>query len=103
MMKRLLPYFPQLENYMINMRLMMEDMPIHLNDLARVTVPSLVLIGGWDLISYEHSLEIANHLGNGHLVSVPFRLHRSEEHTSELQSRFDIVCRLLLEKKNIKT
>src|SRR5699024_11976089 len=24
---------------------------------------------------------------------------RSEEHTSELQSRFDIVCRLLLEKK----
>src|SRR5207249_5393074 len=25
---------------------------------------------------------------------------RSEEHTSELHSRFDIVCRLLLEKKN---
>src|SRR5699024_12748866 len=25
---------------------------------------------------------------------------RSEEHTSELQSRFDLVCRLLLEKKN---
>src|SRR5699024_12799122 len=28
---------------------------------------------------------------------------RSEEHTSELQSRFDLVCRLLLEKKNNKT
>src|SRR5699024_12139771 len=28
-----------------------------------------------------------------------FRI-RSEEHTSELQSRFDLVCRLLLEKKN---
>src|SRR5699024_12540102 len=27
---------------------------------------------------------------------------RSEEHTSELQSRFDLVCRLLLEKKNMK-
>src|SRR5699024_12522240 len=27
------------------------------------------------------------------------RLPRSEEHTSELQSRFDLVCRLLLEKK----
>src|SRR5699024_11681286 len=26
-------------------------------------------------------------------------IDRSEEHTSELQSRFDIVCRLLLEKK----
>src|SRR5699024_12324230 len=28
----------------------------------------------------------------------PWR-RRSEEHTSELQSRFDLVCRLLLEKK----
>src|SRR5699024_12642483 len=28
-----------------------------------------------------------------------YLLFRSEEHTSELQSRFDLVCRLLLEKK----
>src|SRR5699024_12717213 len=28
------------------------------------------------------------------------RVSRSEEHTSELQSRFDLVCRLLLETKN---
>src|SRR5699024_12846122 len=28
---------------------------------------------------------------------------RSEEHTSELQSRFDLVCRLLLEKKKTVT
>src|SRR5437868_12727216 len=28
-------------------------------------------------------------------------LTRSEEHTSELQSRFDLVCRLLLEKKKM--
>src|SRR5207249_8452433 len=28
--------------------------------------------------------------------------NRSEEHTSELQSRFDLVCRLLLEKKKYK-
>src|SRR5699024_12273918 len=27
---------------------------------------------------------------------------RSEEHTSELQSRFDLVCRLLLEKKKTR-
>src|SRR5438067_8361730 len=38
-------------------------------------------------------------------LSAQGRLHalggrdRSEEHTSELQSRFDLVCRLLLEKK----
>src|SRR5699024_11579405 len=30
------------------------------------------------------------------------QLVRSEEHTSELQSRFDLVCRLLLEKKKYK-
>src|SRR2546428_5836937 len=30
------------------------------------------------------------------------KLRRSEEHTSELQSRSDLVCRLLLEKKKSK-
>src|SRR5699024_11933322 len=34
--------------------------------------------------------------GNGEL---DLTAARSEEHTSELQSRFDLVCRLLLEKK----
>src|SRR5437773_3126005 len=29
--------------------------------------------------------------------------HRSEEHTSELQSHHDLVCRLLLEKKKINS
>src|SRR5437867_9775079 len=29
-----------------------------------------------------------------------YRSERSEEHTSELQSPYDLVCRLLLEKKN---
>src|SRR5207249_11651574 len=32
-------------------------------------------------------------------VAIAPRGQRSEEHTSELQSRFDLVCRLLLEKK----
>src|SRR5438045_5624215 len=32
-------------------------------------------------------------------VSLPVRKHRSEEHTSELQSLRQLVCRLLLEKK----
>src|SRR5699024_12821863 len=34
-------------------------------------------------------------------VSSKSTLFRSEEHTSELQSRFDLVCRLLLEKKKL--
>src|SRR5207249_10279817 len=33
------------------------------------------------------------------LPSLRVKQSRSEEHTSELQSRFDLVCRLLLEKK----
>src|SRR5207249_2392474 len=33
-------------------------------------------------------------------TTLAHRTLRSEEHTSELQSRFDLVCRLLLEKKN---
>src|SRR5207249_11138708 len=36
------------------------------------------------------------------LVDRPALAPRSEEHTSELQSRFDLVCRLLLEKKKQK-
>src|SRR5438067_10404814 len=35
----------------------------------------------------------------GAATSAPGGNWRSEEHTSELQSRFDLVCRLLLEKK----
>src|SRR5699024_12774463 len=35
--------------------------------------------------------------------TVKFSGIRSEEHTSELQSRFDLVCRLLLEKKKKTT
>src|SRR5207249_11490993 len=34
-----------------------------------------------------------------HLLGHDAHEVRSEEHTSELQSRFDLVCRLLLEKK----
>src|SRR5699024_11506249 len=37
---------------------------------------------------------------NGAGKSTLIKMIRSEEHTSELQSRFDLVCRLLLEKKN---
>src|SRR5437868_11130812 len=41
------------------------------------------------------------HLLNA-VVANPAVAIRSEEHTSELQSRFDLVCRLLLEKKNMQ-
>src|SRR5699024_12678223 len=37
--------------------------------------------------------------GGSRRWAIPPGRWRSEEHTSELQSRFDLVCRLLLEKK----
>src|SRR5207249_9548867 len=41
-------------------------------------------------------------LADSSYVTTSTRRQRSEEHTSELQSRFDLVCRLLLEKKKKK-
>src|SRR2546426_7293350 len=44
-------------------------------------------------------------LGMSHVAGNPVllaRMVRSEEHTSELQSPCNLVCRLLLEKKNVK-
>src|SRR5699024_11717313 len=45
----------------------------------------------------SNSPSINNRARYGHSSATALR---SEEHTSELQSRFDLVCRLLLEKKN---
>src|SRR2546421_6794729 len=45
---------------------------------------------------FRHSAYRPHGLFSRHLV------YRSEEHTSELQSRSDLVCRLLLEKKKEK-
>src|SRR5205085_6442893 len=38
----------------------------------------------------------------GRAQEAAHRLRRSEEHTSELQSQSNLVCRLLLEKKNLE-
>src|SRR5699024_12821558 len=46
-------------------------------------------------------LDCSTFVGIGQRKKRPFgSKRRSEEHTSELQSRFDLVCRLLLEKRN---
>src|SRR3712207_8573593 len=44
----------------------------------------------------------ADNYGLSQLYQLRGRERRSEEHTSELQSRQYLVCRLLLEKKKIK-
>src|SRR5699024_12526620 len=60
-----------------------------LEDDVETVAAYAVLVGNTDTISEELGYELAK-----------LMVERSEEHTSELQSRFDLVCRLLLEKKN---
>src|SRR5690606_40372144 len=45
------------------------------------------------------TVRFRNHPPDAHRPSARRRRFRSEEHTSELQSRENLVCRLLLEKK----
>src|SRR5699024_11746143 len=65
------------------------DMPLYLRIANELYINRLV-VGGFDGV-YDFSRNFRN------------EGMRSEEHTSELQSRFDLVCRLLLEKKKRKT
>src|SRR6266536_4135652 len=51
------------------------------------------------LVGYSITAGIVPNLGS---APSPVASARSEEHTSELQSRVDLVCRLLLEKKKKK-
>src|SRR2546422_5927466 len=46
---------------------------------------------------------IENYMAKHALAWDASRVQRSEEHTSELQSRLHLVCRLLLEKKKKQT
>src|SRR3712207_7761689 len=60
--------------------------------LKNITQPTLVIVGTDDVIASPiNSLLITERIPGA---------WRSEEHTSELQSRQYLVCRLLLEKKN---
>src|SRR2546422_5165712 len=61
-------------------------------------VPGYPLFGYWDrpILGFQD----AN--GNGNIEPSEVQVGRSEEHTSELQSRLHLVCRLLLEKKKTK-
>src|SRR3712207_8331758 len=63
---------------------------------AMAALPWVAIVSGLGMRTVERSLEEAA------LMDLPawrVMLRRSEEHTSELQSRQYLVCRLLLEKK----
>src|SRR5699024_11977240 len=75
------------------------SMPESPGNEAHGTIESICSIAG-----IINSFSSRNDLSPSSLSDTPSRGGtypvRSEEHTSELQSRFDLVCRLLLEKKN---
>src|SRR5690606_40906426 len=56
----------------------------------------------WETQDRDKDIAAARHTWQ-HAAALLADPERSEEHTSELQSRENLVCRLLLEKKNNKT
>src|SRR5438067_7148374 len=70
--------------------------PAGLLYISRPDVSTNAEVNVIDLASGEPKFKDAIESGK------PLSSSRSEEHTSELQSRFDLVCRLLLEKKKKK-
>src|SRR2546430_10464868 len=76
------------------------------NDTATTEIYTLSLHDALP-ISLEPNLEVTVLGERAGVVAVDERLlvdvvhHRSEEHTSELQSQSNLVCRLLLEKKKL--
>src|SRR5436190_18551099 len=55
--------------------------------------------GPFGPFAYDAKLDASDSLPQQRIARVQFRIIRSEEHTSELQSHSELVCRLLLEKK----
>src|SRR5699024_11540103 len=75
--------------------------------LCYLNRPRFINLGGLHAIpqcplfrkSWHTHMKIVRCLLQFFIFVVAHTKFRSEEHTSELQSRFDLVCRLLLEKK----
>src|SRR5688572_32466777 len=71
--------------------------------LPRANAPEASVVEGLKVLPVDSLVEAVDAL-NGGLKNVPvIPVVRSEEHTSELQSQSNLVCRLLLEKKKKNT
>src|SRR5205809_1746095 len=72
---------------------------------ADASSPSVVLVDQpWARRFFPGQSAVGKRLKGGGCSTCPWTTaDRSEEHTSELQSRLHLVCRLLLEKKNTTT
>src|SRR2546427_9622212 len=66
---------------------------------AFVVVVGFLILAGAVNTAIVGSNGVLNRVAEDGVLPDWFRLPRSEEHTSELQSQSNLVCRLLLEKK----
>src|SRR5688572_32295146 len=66
------------------------------SSVVRATLMAVLVLGA---VVLEREASVVNGLALAALAILAAR-PRSEEHTSELQSQSNLVCRLLLEKKN---
>src|SRR2546429_6377133 len=78
------------------------------NDTATTEIYTLSLHDALPISLMAEQLTLQKGLGDGGAIeaderALAARTGRSEEHTSELQSRLHLVCRLLLEKKTQPT
>src|SRR5690606_41268772 len=62
-----------------------------------------VLLAGMSDQASAKCLEYLRELGVNVFLNTRVKSYRSEEHTSELQSRENLVCRLLLDKKTYRS
>src|SRR5438034_7795839 len=71
----------------------------NLNNLVGVPLTILAAPDDADALVVEAGASVPGEIARLRAVIEPTIAVRSEEHTSELQSHSDLVCRLLLEKK----
>src|SRR5260221_4295410 len=72
--------------------------------VAAQLLPQLDFIAGWQEPENKITVTVFQFISDS-ISFVSFgipMIERSEEHTSELQSHSDLVCRLLLEKKQLR-
>src|SRR5437868_8786972 len=76
--------------------------PLSLHDALPICGAAVLDAAMRPALGDQLSERVPGRLAGGERIARELLLdERSEEHTSELQSRFDLVCRLLLEKKKV--